>query len=71
MDRQIISAICGTIPGAIIHIQIEKDGQVQFGAYGNFYPESIYLGGRSGRKCHSVARLSKYHEAVHRTTAKA
>ena len=45
MDRQIISAICGTIPGAIIHIQIEKDGQVRFGAYGNFYPESIYLGG--------------------------
>jgi len=71
MDRQIIYAICGTIPGAIIHIQIEKDGQVRFGAYGNFYPESIYLGGRSGRKCHSVARLSKYHEAVHRTTAKA
>jgi hypothetical protein len=45
MERKIIAAIGGSVPGAIIHIQIEKDGQLQFGAYDNFYPESIYFGG--------------------------
>jgi hypothetical protein len=44
MDQKIIAAIGGTVPGAIIHIQIEKDGQLQFGAYDNFYPECIYFG---------------------------
>ena len=44
MGQKIIAAIGGTVPGAIIHIQIEKDGQLQFGAYDNFYPESIYFG---------------------------
>jgi hypothetical protein len=44
MGQQIIAAIGGTVPGAIIHVQIEKDGQLQFGAYDNFYPESIYFG---------------------------
>jgi hypothetical protein len=44
MDRKIIASIGGPVPGAIIHIQIEKDGQLQFGAYDNFYPECIYFG---------------------------
>jgi hypothetical protein len=44
MGQRIITAIGGTVPGAIIHIQIEKDGQLQFAAYDNFYPESIYFG---------------------------
>ncbi len=44
MDQKIIAAIGGTVPGAIIHIQIEKDGQLEFGAYDNFYPECIYFG---------------------------
>jgi hypothetical protein len=44
MGSKIIAAIGGTVPGAIIHIQIEKDGQLQFGAYDNFYPECIYFG---------------------------
>jgi hypothetical protein len=44
MGQRIIAAIGGTIPGAIIHIQIEKDGQLQFGAYDNFHPECIYFG---------------------------
>jgi hypothetical protein len=44
MGQKIIAAIGGTVPGAIIHIQIEKDGQLQFGAYDNFYPECIYFG---------------------------
>jgi hypothetical protein len=44
MDQRIIAAIGGTVPGAIIHIQIEKDGQLQFGAYDNFYQECIYFG---------------------------
>jgi len=44
MGQRIIAAIGGTVPGSIIHIQIEKDRQLQFGAYDNFYPESIYFG---------------------------
>ncbi len=44
MGQKIIAAIGGTVSGAIIHIQIEKDGQLQFGAYDNFYPECIYFG---------------------------
>ena len=44
MDQKIIAAIGGTVPGAIIHIQIEKDGQLQFGAYDNFHPQCIFFG---------------------------
>jgi hypothetical protein len=44
MAQKILAAIGGTIPGAIIHIQIEKDGQLQFGAYDNFHQECIFFG---------------------------
>jgi len=44
MSRKIIAAIGGTVPNAIIHVQIEKEGLLQFGAYDNFYPECIYFG---------------------------
>jgi len=45
MGRAILSAIGGTVPGSIIHVQVEKEGVLQFGAYDNFHPESIYFGG--------------------------
>ena len=44
MSKSIISAIGGTVPDAIIHIQIEKNGKLQFGAYDNFHPECIFFG---------------------------
>ena len=44
MGKKIIAAIGGTVPGAIIHVQIEKDGQLQFGAYDNFHPQCIFFG---------------------------
>ena len=44
MGEQIISAIGGTIPRKILHIQIEKGGVLQFGAYDNFQPDCIYFG---------------------------
>ena len=44
MAKSIIAAIGGTVPNAIIHIQIEKDGLLQFGAYDNFHPKCIYFG---------------------------
>ena len=44
MAQKIIAAIGGTVPEAIIHIQIEKAGQLQFGAYDHFYPECICFG---------------------------
>jgi hypothetical protein len=44
MGQKIIAAIGGTVPRAIIHVQIEKDGQLQFGAYDNFHPQCIFFG---------------------------
>lgn len=44
MSKNILAAIGGTVPKSIIHIQIEKNGVLEFGAYDNFHPESIYLG---------------------------
>lgn len=44
MGKKIISAIGGSVPKAIIHVQIEKDGLLQFGAYDNFQPECIHFG---------------------------
>lgn len=43
-NRTIVSAIGGTVPGAIIHIQIEKGGSLQFAAYDNFHPKCIVFG---------------------------
>jgi hypothetical protein len=42
--KRIISAIGGTIARSIIHVQIEKHGKLQFGAYDNFHPECLYFG---------------------------
>lgn len=42
--KLIISAIGGTIARSIIHVQIEKHGKLQFGAYDHFHPECLYFG---------------------------
>jgi hypothetical protein len=34
----------GTIPRSVLHIQIEKNGQREFGAYDSFHPDCIFLG---------------------------
>jgi hypothetical protein len=39
--KTIVSAIGGTVPNAIIHIQIEKGGTLQFAAYDNFHPQCV------------------------------
>lgn len=41
---QIVKAYGGTLPNAIIHIQIEKSGKRLVGIYDNFLPEFLYLG---------------------------
>lgn len=41
MSKTIVAALGGTVPSAIIHIQIEKGGTLQFGAYDNFHPRCI------------------------------
>lgn len=48
--QSIISAIGGTVPNAILHIQIEKGGALQFGAYDNFHPQCIYFRGAAKDK---------------------
>lgn len=40
---QIIKAFGGTLPKALIHIQIEKSGKRAVGIYDNFLPEFLYL----------------------------
>src|SRR5579863_7869654 len=40
----IVSAIGGTLPRSILHVQIEKDGKLAFAAYDNFHPECIFFG---------------------------
>jgi hypothetical protein len=42
--RSIISAYGGTIPRSIVHIQIAKNGKLEFGAYDNFHPHAIAIG---------------------------
>ena len=44
MSKAIISAVGGTIPKTIIHIQIEKNSLIQFAAYDRFHPECIVFG---------------------------
>ncbi len=34
----------GRVVHEIIHIQIEKDGQIAFGSYDNFHPECLVAG---------------------------
>jgi hypothetical protein len=41
---QIFAKIGGTIPRSVLHIQIEKEGRLEFGAYDNFNPESMFFG---------------------------
>lgn len=44
MSETIVSAIGGTIPSAITHIQIEKNALLQFASYDNFHPQCIVFG---------------------------
>jgi len=44
MTKTIVSAIGGTVPSAIIHIQIERNALLQFAAYDNFHPQCIVFG---------------------------
>jgi hypothetical protein len=42
--RPTISALGGTVPRTVIHIQIEKAGRLQFGAYDRFNPGCVSFG---------------------------
>jgi hypothetical protein len=44
MSKTIVFAIGGTVPSAIIHIQIEKNALLQFAAYDNFHSQCIVFG---------------------------
>jgi hypothetical protein len=43
-SKKIYAALGGVVPRTVIHVQIEKDGVLQFGAYDNFHPECIFFG---------------------------
>jgi hypothetical protein len=40
----IMVAIGGTVPRGILHIQVEKAGQLQLGVYDNFAPKAMLFG---------------------------
>jgi len=43
-SKQIYAALGGAVPKTVLHIQIEKDGVLQFGAYDHFHPQCIFFG---------------------------
>jgi hypothetical protein len=43
-SKKIYAALAGVVPRTVLHVQIEKDGVLQFGAYDNFHPECIFFG---------------------------
>jgi hypothetical protein len=42
--KTVFSAIGGSVPRKILHIQIEKAGVVEFSAYDNFHPGCVVFG---------------------------
>ncbi|MGA3047000.1 MAG: hypothetical protein ABSD67_10280 [Terracidiphilus sp.] len=46
LERSTVSAVFskigGTIPKSVLHILIEKDGRLEFGAYDRFHPECFF-----------------------------
>jgi|SRR5208337_2092981 len=44
MGQKIFPALSGAVPQRIMHIQIEKDGVLQFGTYDNFDPACLFWG---------------------------
>lgn len=42
--KKIYAVLGGVVPRTVLHVQIEKDGVLQFGAYDNFHPECIFFG---------------------------
>jgi hypothetical protein len=44
MSKPLLSALGGALPNSVLHIQIEKDHVLEFGAYDNFYPECLFFG---------------------------
>ncbi|CAN5402508.1 hypothetical protein BH10ACI4_BH10ACI4_12650 [soil metagenome] len=40
----IMAAVGGTVPRGILHIQVEKAGQLQLGLYDNFAPNAMLFG---------------------------
>jgi len=40
----IMTAVGGTVPRSILHIQVEKDGRLELGLYDNFAPRGMFFG---------------------------
>ncbi len=44
VTQEILQRLGISVPKSILHIQVEKAGVLEFGAYDNFHPECLYLG---------------------------
>jgi hypothetical protein len=42
--EQLLSAIGGNMPRKILHVQVERNGRIEFAAYDSFNPECIVFG---------------------------
>jgi len=42
--KPIISAVGGTIPRGILHVQIEKEDRLELGLYDKFAPDAMFFG---------------------------
>ncbi|MGD0759154.1 MAG: hypothetical protein ABR921_09625 [Candidatus Sulfotelmatobacter sp.] len=43
-SQSILSAVGKTVPRSVLHIQVEKSGVLEFGAYDCFHPECVVFG---------------------------
>ena len=43
-SKEIYAELGGVVPKVVLHVQIEKNGLLEFGAYDNFHPECLFFG---------------------------
>ena len=65
MVRPIMAAVGGTVPRGLVHVQVQKEGQLQLGLYDNFAPKSMFLG--SGLTPSFIATLQEAGVVAHWT----
>ena len=69
-SKKIYASIGGAVPRRVLHIQIEKGGALEFGAYDNFHPECIFFGDGVKRELIEALVSSGILQPVRRTGPK-
>ena len=66
--KKIMAALGGSVPKTVLHIQIEKRGVLEFGAYDNFHPECIFFGSSLKSSGFGVARVQEHYSRSRMTS---